>query len=144
MGGHQKRRDVMHYLRNEKFDVVFLQDTHLTTNKIQFFESLWKGKTYHSCYSNNSRGTSILIDRNVQHTILFEYLCDRGNYVIVGCRIGQETFVLGSIYGPNKDEPNFYEQIDELLKGQSQLLKGRPIYSNDCGKYSLCQLDHAQ
>ena len=31
-----------------------------------------------------------------------------------------------------------------LLKGQSQLLKGRPIYSNDCGKYSLCQLDHAQ
>ena len=30
------------------------------------------------------------------------------------------------------------------LKGQSQLLKGRPIYSNDCGKYSLCQLDHAQ
>ena len=32
----------------------------------------------------------------------------------------------------------------ENLKGQSQLLKGRPIYSNDCGKYSLCQLDHAQ
>ena len=33
---------------------------------------------------------------------------------------------------------------DAHLKGQSQLLKGRPIYSNDCGKYSLCQLDHAQ
>ena len=31
-----------------------------------------------------------------------------------------------------------------LLKGQSQLVKGRPIHSNDCGKYSLCQLDHAQ
>ena len=31
-----------------------------------------------------------------------------------------------------------------ILKGQSQLVKGRPIYSNDCGKYSLCQLDHAQ
>ena len=31
-----------------------------------------------------------------------------------------------------------------FLKGQSQLLKGRPIYSNDCGKYSVCQLDHAQ
>ena len=30
------------------------------------------------------------------------------------------------------------------LKGQSQLVKGRPIYSNDCWKYSLCQLDHAQ
>ena len=30
------------------------------------------------------------------------------------------------------------------LKGQSQLVKGRPIYSKGCGKYSLCQLDHAQ
>ena len=34
--------------------------------------------------------------------------------------------------------------VDASLKGQSQLLKGRPIYSNDCGKYSLCQLDHGQ
>ena len=31
-----------------------------------------------------------------------------------------------------------------VLKGQSQLVKGRPIHSNDCGKYSLWQLDHAQ
>ena len=31
-----------------------------------------------------------------------------------------------------------------LWKGQSQLVKGRPIHSNNCGKYSLCQLDHAQ
>ena len=30
------------------------------------------------------------------------------------------------------------------LKGQSQLVKGRPIHSYDCGKYLLCQLDHAQ
>ena len=36
------------------------------------------------------------------------------------------------------------ERVLSYLKGQSQLLKGRPIYSNDCGKYSLCQLDHAQ
>ena len=31
-----------------------------------------------------------------------------------------------------------------VLKGHSQLEKGRPIHSNDCGKYLLCQLDHAQ
>ena len=115
LGGQQKRRDVLHYLRNRNYDVIFLQDTHLTKNKIPFFDSLWKGKAYHSYYSNTSRGTSILIDRNLQHNILFEYLCERGNYVIVGCRIGSQTYVLGSIYGPNRDEPAFFEVIGELL-----------------------------
>ena len=36
------------------------------------------------------------------------------------------------------------ERVLSYLKGQSQLVKGRPIHSNDCGKYSLCQLDNAQ
>ena len=36
------------------------------------------------------------------------------------------------------------ERVLSYLKGQSQLVKGRPIYSNDCGKSSLCQLDYAQ
>ena len=44
-----------------------------------------------------------------------------------------------------EDEEWIWAKIKtQNLKGQSQLLKGRPIYSNDCGKYSLCQLDHAQ
>ena len=115
LGGQQKRRDVLHYLRNRDYDVVFLQDTHLTKNKIPFFDSLWKGKAYHSYYSNTSRGASILIDRGLQHKVLFEYVCERGNYMILGCRIGSQTYVLGSIYGPNRDEPAFYERIGELL-----------------------------
>ena len=39
LGGQQKRRDVLHYLRNRNYDVIFLQDTHLTKNKIPFFDS---------------------------------------------------------------------------------------------------------
>ena len=117
LGGQQKRRDVLHYLKNMKFDIIFLQDTHLIAEKITFFDSLWKGKAYHSCYTNNSRGTSILLDRNLQHTVLFEFYCERGNYVILGCKIGSDTYVLGSIYGPNRDEPEFYRRIDELLDG---------------------------
>ena len=115
LGGQHKRRDVLHYLKNMNFDIVLLQDTHLTIEKIPFFNSLWKGKTYHSCFTHNSRGTSILIDRNLQHDILFEFNCKNGNYVIIGCKIGSDTYVLGSIYGPNKDEPDFYKEIGDLL-----------------------------
>ena len=116
LGSSQKRRDVVHYLRNLHFDIVFLQDTHLTEEKVPFFDSLWKGYKYHACFSNNSRGTTILIDRSLQHTKLFEFTCKRGNYVIIGCRIGMDNYVLGCIYGPNKDEPEFYEEVNEVLR----------------------------
>ena len=96
-------------------NIIFLQDTHLTENKVQYFDALWKGKCYHSCFTNNRRGTSILIHKNTQHTLLFQFTCERGNYVIIGCKIGADTYVLGCIYGPNKDEPDFYAHLDNLL-----------------------------
>ena len=115
LGGQEKRRDVMHHLRNMNFDIIFLQDTHLTERKVQFLNSLWRGRTYHSCFTNISRGTSILIDKGLQHTMLFEFICGKGNYVIIGCKIGLDTYVFGCIYGPNKDEPEFYREINEKL-----------------------------
>ena len=115
LGEQHKRRDVLRYLKKMNFDIIFLQDTHLTAKKVPFFNALWKGKAYHSCYSHNSRGTSILIDHTLQHDVLFDFICEEGNYVIIGCKIGSDTYIFGSIYGPNKDEPNFYKGIDELL-----------------------------
>ena len=115
LGGQHKRRDVMQYLNNMEFDIIFLQDTHLTAKKIPFFNTLWKGRSYHSIYTNNSRGTSILIDKELNHDVIFEFNCDTGNYVLLGCKIGTDTYTLGSIYGPNRDEPAFYRRIDELI-----------------------------
>ena len=97
------------------FDIIFLQDTHLTEEKVSFFNCLWKGEAHHSCYTHNSRGTSILIDRNLQHKVLFKFISEKGNYVIIGCKIGSDTYVLGSIYGPNRDDPEFYKNIDDIL-----------------------------
>ena len=83
LGDQFKRRDVIQYLRNMKCDVIFVQDTHLTKEKIPFFDLLWNGKSYHSCYTFNSRGTSILINSNLQHEVLYEYTGVDGNYVIL-------------------------------------------------------------
>ena len=115
LGGQHKRRDVLHYLRNLKFDVILMQDTHLTPEKIPYFDTLWKGRAYHCCYTHNSRGSSILINKNLCHDTLFELRCKEGNYMIIGCRIGTDTYVLGSIYGPNRDNSDFYKKLDECL-----------------------------
>ena len=115
LGTQHKRRDVMHFLRNMECDIILLQDTHITKEKISVFNSLWKGKSYHSCYTNNSRGSSILINKKLQHDIISEFVSDKGNYVFLQCKIGTDVYVIGSVYGPNRDEPQFYAHLGDIL-----------------------------
>ena len=115
LGSRHKREDVINYLVNMKCDIMLLQDTHLIKSKVPIFDSLWTGKAYHSCFRSNSRGTSILISSHTQHEVIKEYISNEGNYIILHCKIGTDTYALGSIYGPNRDEPHFYEHIDEIL-----------------------------
>lgn len=115
LGTLHKRRDVIHYLSGLNRDIILLQDTHIIAEKISSFNACWRGKAYHSCYTNNSRGTAILIDRNLQHEVVTEFVSDKGNYVILQCKIGTDTYVVGSIYGPNRDEPRFYAHLGEIL-----------------------------
>ena len=115
LGTQHKRRDVMNHLKKFKCDIILLQDTHLIPNKVAAFNCLWRGKTYHSCYRNCSRGSSVLISSNVQHETVDTFSCDKGNFFILRCKIATETYLLGSIYGPNKDEPQFYQQLEEIL-----------------------------
>ena len=111
-----KRQDVMHYVENMSCDIILLQDTHLIKQKVSVFNDLWSGKAYHSCYSSKSRGSTILIRAGLQHKVLSEFTSKQGNYIMILCQIGTDSYVIGSIYGPNRDEPQFYEEIDRILE----------------------------
>lgn len=115
LGDLRKRRDVMHYVRSKNFDIVFLQDTHLTTRALPFFDTLWRGTCFHSCFSARSRGTSILFSSSLQFHFLAEKRSECGNYHIVECQINRETFLFVNVYGPNEDKPAFYEDLSALI-----------------------------
>ena len=46
LGELKKRRGVLHYLRNLNVNVIFLQDTHITEDKISYFNNLWNGNLF--------------------------------------------------------------------------------------------------
>ena len=112
----KKRRDVMQFMRNQEHDVLFLQDTHLTKESCKYFNCLWKGKSYHSCHSNRSRGVSILIKHSLQHDLIKVQHADCGNFIIVVCKIGTQTYLFANIYGPNDDDPIFYQNLASILE----------------------------
>ena len=108
LSGQQKRRDVLFYLRKSQYDVIFLQDTHVTVNSMHSFDRLWPGTCYHACKTSNSRGTSILIRRTLQHDIISEHYDSEGNYIVLICKIHSQIYTFVSVYGPNDDRPVFF------------------------------------
>ena len=116
LGGQEKRRDVVNYIKKLDFDINLLQDTHLIPRTIPFFNTLWRGKCYHSCGTVNSRGASILFKPTVQHSIIHEEYCSEGNFIILVCNIFSNTYTIVNIYGPNDDRPTFFEQLYKRLE----------------------------
>ena len=106
----------MHYIRGKKFNIVFLQDTHLTATTIPYFNSLWRGKSYHSCYSSRSRGTSILLSSNLQYSVITAKTSDCGNFVVLAVKINNESYLLVNVYGPNEDNPTFYKTLSNTIE----------------------------
>ena len=110
-----KRRDAMHYIRSKKYNTVFLQDTHQTAKTLPYFDSLWCGKAFHSCFSSRSRGTSILLNKNLQYKVLAEKKSECGNIVLLVCEIYNESYLLVNVYGPNEDNPAFYDKLSDII-----------------------------
>ena len=64
----------------------------------------------------HSRGVAILLSCNFEYEILS---CDNdtnGNYLGLLLKLCTMAIYLLTIYGPNKDNPEFYQTIDILLQ----------------------------
>ena len=110
LSGQKKRRDVLNYFKKSAFDVIFLQDTHISTNSLSYFDMLWPGKCYHAIKTSNSRGTSILFKCNLQYDVVSEIYGEDGNYVAIVCTIDTNIYTFFSIYGPNEDMAFFLQK----------------------------------
>lgn len=111
-----KRSDVMHYIRNKNYGIVFLQDTHQTMKSTPYFDNLWRGRAYHSCFSSRSRGTSILLNNNLQCKVTTVKRSECGNIVLLACEIFNESYLLINVYGPNEDNPSFYFNLSKMIE----------------------------
>ena len=77
----------------------------------------WGYKIIGSPFTTQSRGTAILFKNSFEFEILKSTFDKRGNYTL--CEISLHngfSLILGSIYGPNKDNPAFIHTLSDLLE----------------------------
>ena len=112
-----KRKDVFNYLRNLKADIYFLQDTHFIHSDENLIRSQWGFDHFSSYGTNNSRGVSILLNSTFDFKLIHSDHDAQGNLVSIDISLMDEmsiTFV--NIYGPNTDEPDFYNMLNDRIQ----------------------------
>ena len=78
----EKRTTIFERCRHQKADIVFLQETHFTNIILKDICVEWCGPGYHSLGASNSRGTSILITKNSNITVLDSKTLNNGRGVL--------------------------------------------------------------
>jgi hypothetical protein len=63
-----------------------------------------------------SRGTAILLSKRVVCTIVGRFTDDECNMLLLKLAIGNVTITVGSIYGPNDDDENFFRKLEDGIE----------------------------
>ena len=115
-------------------DIYCLEDTHTNMITESAFKKDWGANCIFSSFNTSSRGVAILLSENLD--VNFKQICkdDNGNLLMVNLKIANTLeLILAVLYGPNKDDPNFYENLKDSLKHNEELLL------IICGDWNLVQ-----
>ncbi len=112
----KKRKDVFKWFKEKSCSVYCIQDTHCTLDQETGWEIEWGFKAYFSSYRGNSRGTAILLNNNFEHKVHRTLSDPGGNFLILDISFEEWRVTLISVYGPNKDDPSFYENLKEKIE----------------------------
>ena len=115
LGKEKKRRDIMLNLRNKKYSIVCLIDTHFAKSQERQITNEWGFTTFFSSFSTLSRGVAILFNNNIEFKIHSQYNDTNGNLLLLDIEIDEHRITLVTIYGPNKDEPGFFEFLKNKI-----------------------------
>lgn len=80
----------------------------------------WGYNIYFASYTTNSRGVAILVNNNVEYKLLNIFKDAGGNYVFIHVSMFEKEFLIGSVYGPNDDNPDFYENLEAVILQSNQ------------------------
>ena len=83
LNNHKKRKDVFDYLRQQKCDMSFLQETHVTVDSEHFVRSGWGFDCYLSGVETNRNGVAILFNNTFEYKIFQVFRDPDGSYI--GC-----------------------------------------------------------
>ena len=106
-----KRQKILSFLKKEKCQIAFLQETHLSDLEHIKLRRSWVGQVFYSSYNSKSRGVAVLLHRCLPFTLDKTISDKEGRYVLLSGYLYGELVVFGCVYAPNSYEAPFIPQL---------------------------------
>ena len=113
-----KRRKMFTWLKKKNADIYLLQETHSEEKDTARWLNEWGGAGYFAHGDARSRGVCILLRPGAPVQMKLVEADPNGRYLIVNAEAQGTIMTLVNLYGPNADEPGFFENVHSKLDGQ--------------------------
>ena len=111
-----KRVQVFSWLKNRNANIFFLQETHSTSDTENAWKEDWgNSNMFFSHGTSNSRGVCVLFKTACNFDIKQIFQDGEGRFIILDIILNNQKITLINVYGPNNDEPTFFENIQKEL-----------------------------
>lgn len=111
LGHVVKRAKVFSHLKSLGADIVLLQETHIKSSAQAKLRVGWIGQIYQSNFDAKARGVAILIRKNIPFVYSSSISDPNGRYIIVAGTLNSKPVTLVNLYGPNFDDPLFFQRV---------------------------------
>jgi exonuclease III len=122
-----KRDSVFYWLKNKNLDIICLQEAHCEPDTLDKWRNEWGGRIIASFGTGGSKGTCIMLKKNLPISIQDKIIDENGRYVILQAHTEDTTFKIAGYYGPNNDDPStlqsMLKDLDEI-EGTHTILMG--------------------
>ena len=122
-----KRKRVFRDMILNQYDLVLLQEVYSTAQSSTTWGSEWGGSIFYSHGASNARGVAILVKRNFGGKILEVVDDGQGRFIAIKIEYLEMELVIGNVYAPNKDTPEYFGDIWNKLQnmhGQQYIIGG--------------------
>ena len=122
-----KQQIILSRLQQLHFDIVFLQETHVTNIiEAKKFIKLWKGKAMWSFGSNKSRGVGILFNPTLNMTLENTHYDYEGRVIYADIILAGVKLRLINVYAPNihSERRTFLKNLQAYLITSREIILG--------------------
>lgn len=114
-----KCKKLLHQLKKETGDIIFLQETHLVKLEHEKLKKLTKAQVYYSSYKSSKRGVAILIMPQIAFTLEKLITDKEGRYVMVIGKVEDVMVSFMNVYNPAEEGPDLIKKVAEMIVSQS-------------------------
>ena len=113
IGKNPKRSKILHAIRKKQANIILFSDTRISAEIEPTVKAEWGGKANFSSYSSQARGVAIFFTKDLPIEIIEDsiYNDKSGNFTVLNVKFENYVITIGCVYGPNNDDPNFFENV---------------------------------